>query len=126
MNIALRITLAGGTNVDFYETEALDLTMEPAPEMEVQENDNELPVVQLRGDIWNVIRVKFLEFEQTTKAKLQQLINAKGLMTLYYEYQYNAASTKTVMLLPDVNEFRYFNGEQEATIEHEFIFLETS
>lgn len=125
MSIAVKFILEDTTEISFYDDEALDVQLIPVTDLEYQDNDNELPVMEQRGDVWYQIKIKFLEIYGDTKSKLQQLINEKQKMDCYYCYQADAGEYKTVFLLPDVNEFQYFNGEPEASIEHEFTFMET-
>jgi hypothetical protein len=125
MTIAVKFILLDLTEIEFYDDEALDAELIPVTDLEYQDNDNELPVMEQRGDVWYQLKIKFRETYSTTKAKLQQLLDEHQKMYCYYCYQADAGEYKTVFLLPDTNEFQFFNGDPEAIIEHEFTFLET-
>jgi len=125
MTIAIRITLASG-NVDFYDDEILDIRRFPAKDIDYKVNDNALPTLENKGDVWNAIEIDFLETYKTTKAKIQNLINEKTTMTVYYCYQYNAATNVTAFLIPDVNEFHFWSGEEAAFVQHSLTFMECS
>ena len=125
MTIAVRITLASG-NVDFYEDEIIDVRRFPVKDIDYKINDDALPTLENKGDVWNTIEIDFLEFYKTTKAKIQSIIDEKTTMTVYYCYQYNSATNVTAFLIPDVNEFHFFAGEETALNQHTLLFRECS
>ncbi len=123
MTIAVRIVLDSG-NVDFYEDEVLDVRQLPEAKIEIKTFDNALPDVQVKSDVWDVLQIMFRETYKTTKAKLQSVINEKAVMDIYYKYNVDDSVYISGLLIPDINEFRYFGGDEEANIEHQFTFLE--
>jgi len=126
-DIKVRFVLTSG-NVDFYEGEITEETKRFLQDFETQLNQKGSPVVFEPGDEWESLEINFKEYTGLTRAKVDQLIDAKEEMTLYYAYAYYT-TTKSIDCIyrpgKTQREYNYaLDGEAEVTI-HKLTFLKT-
>ena len=122
MVTAVRITLAGG-DVDFYKQEIEDIAVQPDQDFQAQGNQSGAPIVYTAGEIFTAYVIDFIEFWKTTKAKIDQIIDEKAVMTLYYQYAYAPATSVSVVLYSGERTKRYSFGARRALVRHRLTFL---
>ena len=126
--VAIRFTLTSG-DVDFYEEEILGTKPGYLKSFQVQENQDSNPNITYNSDTWKAIEITFFEKWQTTKAKIDQVIDEKVEMTLYYDYAYaGTGNPVSVVYMPEGNTktYKYYGGELAASVDHRLIFLQSS
>jgi len=125
--ITLKFTLAGG-DVDFYEQEYIDGTEALNKEVNVIENDVDKVSVQYRGENWYIYQIAILEAFSTTRAKIQQIMDERDTMTLYYKYKDkdNPGANKSVIYVPNEEVNYYFSGIKLAKKIHNLTFLQVA
>ena len=120
--IGIKFTLDSG-DVDFYKEEVANIQLLPNREIQIQEPQKGLPNLYLASDVYNVIRITFVEYFSTTLDKIKQIYNENDIMTLYYQYSYSPTTSKSVILFPEEMVKTYSLGEHAKT-SHTFNFLE--
>uniref|UniRef100_A0A6M3IMJ8 Uncharacterized protein n=1 Tax=viral metagenome TaxID=1070528 RepID=A0A6M3IMJ8_9ZZZZ len=128
LEIAVRFVLTGG-NCDFYREEILYEPLIHEQRIDVQEHQFGVPYVDTFGDIWKTLVITFLEIWSTTRAKIDQLINAEAEMTCYYAYRYyTTTKSLTCIHYPNgmTHHYRYYLGEPSALREVKLTFLQSS
>ncbi|MBN2410839.1 hypothetical protein JXQ31_04040 [candidate division KSB1 bacterium] len=120
---AVKIVLESG-DLYFYEDEVLDVIDTPLKHFQVQTGDNNLPQILSDGDSWRVIQMTIRESAPDTRSRINFVLDEKNVMSLYYVLPEDPSMSARVFLLPDSNEFRYYNGDKAAGIDFQFTFLE--
>ena len=126
MNVAVKFTI-DGSDVDFYEQEILWTPCKHDQDYELQKSQTNFPLLFLKGEAWETVTLSIREIYSTTKAKIDQLIDAKSEMKLYYNYFYEPTDYINVIYFPNkMKVYNYTIGELQADIIHKLIFLKSS
>jgi len=120
---AVKIVLETG-EVYFYDDEVMDVIVTPLKHFQVQANESELPHILSEGDSWMVLQIRIRETKADTKSRVKLVLNDKKEMTVYYALIEDPTKSIKTFLIPDTNEFKYFNGEEAAGVDNQLYFLE--
>ncbi len=129
MATAVRFTLSGPTNVDFDEEEIQDVIVPWDQDIQVQKNQTMPPYIFTDGEQWATIIIYFFEKYDSTKTRIDQIIDAEEEMTLYYAYKSFPSKTCSVIYYPDgmTHTYQYHvGGEQAYGVIHKLTFLKSS
>ena len=121
--VAVRFVL-GGSNIDFYGDEVLDVTEHYVKDTQVHESQTRTAQVYQYGSEVREINITFIEANPDTRAKINQLEEAAATLTLYPYYSYDATVSLTVIPMFDGDVYTYLYGELAAMGAKQMSFLE--
>ena len=128
MSVAVRFVLSGPTNVDFDEEEILDVVASWDQDIQAQKNQDLPPYIFTDGSQWATLTISFFEKWDSTKTKINQLIDAMEEAVCYYAYKSFPAKTMSCIYYPNgtTHSYRYYFGERTYGVVHVLTFLKSS
>lgn len=121
--IAVRFIL-GESNIDFYGDEVLDVTEHYVKDTQVHESQTRTVQVYQHGSEVREINITFAEADPDTRAKINQIEESTGTLTVYPYYSYDPAVSLTVIPMFDGDVYTYLYGELAAMGAKQMSFLE--
>jgi hypothetical protein len=123
---AIRFDCPTAGNVDFDIEEVGKIQLVHSRDFQLLRNQFIPPRMYDLGSVYNQLNVELIENYQSTKAKIESLIDEEAEIDVYYQYRYDNTEYKTCILIPDNIRKIYLWGEDAAGVVHTLTFLESS
>ena len=127
MTTAVRFVITGPANVDFCIDEIAGARLTTVRSEEIQKAQKKAPYVFRWGSEWKTLEIDIVHFYKSTRAKIDQIVNSRAEMTVFYAYRdFTTTLSLTCILDPsEVVEF-YTLGKEKAKVVTTFKLLQSS
>ena len=122
---AVKFTLDSG-DVDFYDDEMCQISEIPEQDIIVHKSQQSYVTVKIYDTQYKAWQLIVSDERYDTQSRLLQVIGEEDEMVFYPHYQYDAATSYNVVLVPDEVRKVYAFGDREALLQVTFSLLESS